>query len=495
MNYSIVTRLLSLVMVAMAGAFAVSAGVGYSYTSGSPMEAQAVLGLLVSAGVALGLAVPLYFGVRPVDNRIFQKEALALIGLSWLSASAVGALPYLLVGEGVGLADAFFESASGLTTTGASIFSDLEEMPHSLMFWRCLSQWIGGLGVVVFFVAILSFLGAGGKILFSRESSGQTADIFDGRMQTGANRIMLLYLILSVGSAGVYKLLGMNAYEAFCHMFTTVSTGGFSTRSASLAGFESPVIEWAAIGFMLICGVSFILMVRVARGDLRALRRSSETVAYFGIVSAASIVIVILLHIRMDGSVDAGTGKLIRDSVFQVVSILTTTGFATADFNEWPYLAHILLIGLMFVGGCSGSTAGGMKVTRFVAGTKILLNHVEKSFRSHVIRPVRVNGRVLSDPEREDVITFLLIGVVATAGGLVLVGLFEPEKDLVTVFTAVVASLFNIGPGLGGVGPTENFAGFADASKFVLAVLMIMGRLEFFAILALFLPSLWRSFR
>lgn len=479
-------------MVALAGAFAVSAAVGRFYASGHPAEAQAEMALWISAAVALGLACPLYFSIRPVQNQIFQKEALALIGISWLSASAVGAIPYLLVGDGVGWADAFFESASGLTTTGASVFSNLEEMPHSLMFWRCLSQWIGGLGVVVFFVAILSFLGAGGKILFSRENSGQTADIFDGKMQTGANRIMLLYVLVSVLCVGVYAWLGMGLYEAFCHMFTTVSTGGFSTRSASLAGFSSPAIEWAAIAFMFICGISFILMVRVLRGDWRALRRSSETVAYFGITVGATLAILVLLLGRMEPAPSGS--EALRAAVFQVVSILTTTGYATADFDQWPYLAHIVLVGLMFVGGCSGSTAGGMKVTRFVAGTKILLNHVERSFRARVVRPVRVNGRTLSDREREDIITFLLIGVVATAAGVILIGLFDPGVDLVTGFTAVVASLFNIGPGLGGVGPTENFAGFSDASKFILAILMIMGRLEFFAILALFLPSLWRRF-
>jgi len=402
----------------------------------------------------------------------------------------VGAIPYILVGDGAGWADAFFESASGLTTTGASVFSNLEEMPHSLMFWRCLSQWIGGLGVVVFFVAILSFLGAGGKILFARENSGQTADIFDGKMQTGANRIMLLYLLVSVLCVGVYVWLGMGPYEAFCHMFTTVSTGGFSTRSASLAAFSSPAIEWASIGFMFICGISFILMVRVFRGDWRALLRSSETVAYFGITVVATGVILMLLLGRMESALPGL--EALRAAAFQVVSILTTTGYASADFDQWPYLAHIVLVGLMFVGGCSGSTAGGMKVTRLVAGTKILLNHVEHSFRARVVRPVRVNGRTLSDREREDIITFLLIGVVATAIGVILIGVFEPGVDHVTGFTAVVASLFNIGPGLAGVGPTENFAGFTDVSKFILAILMIMGRLEFFAILALFLPSLWR---
>ena len=489
MNFGIVFRLLGLILVALGGALIASAGIGY-LVSASVAESRGIIGCLTGGVIALVAGLGAFWRARqsPVED-LYHKEALAVIGLGWLIASAIGAIPYLIVLPGASPADAFFESASGLTTTGASVFGSLEDMPRSVMFWRCLSQWIGGLGVVVFFVAVLSFLGAGGKILFSRESSGQAADIFDGKMRTGASRIMGLYLVVSAACAVTYHMLGMGWYDSLCHMFTTVSTGGFSTRSASLGAFASPALEWAAIVYMAFCGISFILVLKVAFRDRAALRTNSELGAYLLLTVVASAAIYILLIVGHGQHQDG-----FRAAVFQVVSIVTTTGFGTADFNTWPYATHVILLGLMFAGGCSGSTAGGVKVVRLVAAWRILRSHIERSFRPHVVRSIKGNGKALSADEQSEILVFLLLAVLICAFGTAWIGFLESDSDLVTAGSAVVASLFNIGPGLAAVGPTENYAHFTEATKAFLAVLMIAGRLEFYAILALFSPSLWRRF-
>jgi len=492
MNYAIVFRLLALIHLALALAFSASFGVGFIF----PLDANeesAVRGLEVAAGIALVLSVVFYLLGRKGKREIFHKEALAVIGLGWLSASVMGAIPYYVSIESVSVADAFFESASGFTTTGASIFSDVSGLPHALLFWRSLTQWIGGLGVVVFFVAILSFLGSGAKVLFSREYSGNSNDLSDGRMQTGALRIMLLYLVISAMCAVAYRIAGMDWFDAVCHMFTTVSTGGFGTRTESLAAFQSPATEWVAIVFMALCGSSFLLVLRsLQRRRAGVFLENAEFVRYAGILVSSIVLVVSILWIT-EGADSAH--DLVRGAVFQVISIMTTTGFATENFAAWAHPAQIVLLVLMVVGGCSGSTAGGVKVIRVATGFRAVVAHLERSFRPHVVRPVRVNRKVVSHKEVEDVSIFLVLALFVVVGSFLLVSLFEPSADLVTSFSAVLACLFNIGPGLGEVGPNSNFSAFHDQTKILLALLMIMGRLEFYAILALFAPSLWRRFR
>ncbi len=491
MNYAIIFRLLAVIQMALVLALSASFTVGLLLPVGEG-EGFAVQGLEIAAGISLALAGLFLWLGRRGRTAIFHKEALAVIGLGWLLASAVGAIPYLLTVEGLGFPSAFFESASGFTTTGASVFAAVDELPAALLFWRALTQWIGGLGVVVFFVAILSFLGSGAKVLFSREYSGSSEDAHDGRMQTGALRIMLLYLLISGLCASAYRIAGLGWFDAVCHMFTTVSTGGFGTLPDSLGAFEKPAVEWVAVFFMGLCGVSFLLLLRVMRGGgLRALTGDVEAKTYFGLLVGGSAMAGFFLLAQ---GADDSLHETVRAAVFQTTSILTTTGFSTADFAVWAYPAQILLVLLMIVGGCSGSTAGGVKVIRLAAGFRTVVNHLEQAFRPHVVRPIRINRRTLSQKATGDIAVFLVLaGMVAVASVLV-VSVFEPDLDPVSTVSAVVASLFNIGPGLGAVGPTENFGFLADHTKVYLALLMIMGRLEFFAVLVLFAPSLWKRF-
>ncbi len=490
MNYSIILRLLSAILFIMGIAFTLCVGVGIHY-NGSGAETQSIIGFAYSVGASLILGAILFFAGHQKDKTFFRKEGLAVIGLGWIAASIVGALPYYLILEGCSISDAIFESTSGLTTTGASVFSDFETFPRSLIFWRSLSQWIGGMGVVVFFVAILGFLGAGGKILYSNEASGMTAELDSGRIQTGVKRIWILYLALSGSCILLYYLGGMSLFDAVNHMFTTLSTGGFSTLSESFGGFESPFLEWVAILFMALGGTSFLWILMLLNKNWFQAKKNSEVRAYFIlIIGASAILTFVLLYWHKYESVH----DAIRTSMFQVISISTTTGFATRDFEEWHMLSHILLMGLMIVGGCSGSTAGGVKVARILVGIKSVLRIVSKSYSSRVVRPIYMNGRALDHQSREAVVTFLLLVCIVIVFSMPILGVLEPGMSFEGNVSTVLACFFNIGPGFSEVGATDNFGFFHHHTKFFLSILMIMGRLELFAVLALFSPAFWRRF-
>ena len=490
MNYAILFKLQSVILGAIAVAFAVSLGLAFAYDHEIRSDLS-VAGFSVSFLLAACLSAGFFVLGKTGDNTLFRREALATIGCGWLIASLVGALPYFLILPDVSFAEAFFESASGLTTTGASILSDLENLPRSLHFWRALSQWMGGLGVVVFFVAVLSFLGAGAKVLFSRESSAQAADLNTSRVQEGVFRLVKIYLGLSVLCTVVYWLCGLSWFDSILHMFTTLSTGGFSTRSASIAAFQNPALEWAVIAFMAIGGTSFLLLIDVVSRRWRPVRESTELKAYYGLLAGFTAIIAVFLVIG-DQAADAATA--IRTAAFQVVSIMTTTGFATADFNLWLPVTHILLLALMFIGGCSGSTAGGTKVIRFIVALKVSAQQLEKAYRSRVVRPLKVNGKSLSPAEGEAIMFYIVILTLVVFSATLVIALFEPSMSFAGIVSAMAACLFNIGPGLAEIGPTQNFAGIHPYTQVFLALLMIMGRLELFALLVLFAPSLWKRF-
>jgi len=491
MNYKILSRLLGVITAALSAAFVISMGVAFYYRHTDPQEIAALQGFGVSTLIAVVLSLSFFYMGRSADKRLFGKEALATIGLGWILATIVGSLPYIFIAPGISFADAIFESASGFTTTGASIFSNIEHLPRSLLFWRSLSQWIGGLGVVVFFVAILSFLGAGAKILFSRESSAQAADLGSERVQTGVSRIMRLYVALSIACTLAYWAAGMSLYDAVNHMCTTLSTGGFSTHNASMAYFDNPLVEWICILFMALGGTSFVLMLKLFHGERKALQQNTEFKAYYLILAGATLICIIFNfgHEQMPQ-----LHSLVRHSAFQVVSIMTTTGYATKDFDLWLPALHALLLALMVIGGSSGSTGGGIKVVRFVTSLRYTLQLLERSFRKNVVRSIRVNGTPLSQQACEDSNGLLIMFMLVGGAGTILVALFEPHMSLEGSLSACFACLFNIGPGFAEVGPMHNFSDLHFVTKYILSLLMIMGRVELFAILALFSPALWKKY-
>jgi trk system potassium uptake protein TrkH len=490
MNYPILFRLLSIICLVLALGFSVSLTVGFFLDAGAVRE-KVIFGFSIAILVSMALGGTLRYISRKAEKKIFLKEALATVGLGWLLASLLGTIPYLLISTDLSWGDAFFEATSGITTTGASTKVNLEEVPRGLMFWRQMSQWMGGLGVVVFFVALLGSLGVGGKALFANESTGNPGDMDFSRMQEGAQGILWLYLGLSITCTLGFMLAGMDWFDAVGHMFTTVSTSGFSTRSESLAAFSAGA-EWVCVIFMILGGTSFVFLMALFRGRFQRCARNTEVKVYYVILLAATAYIALWLSVSPVA--EASLHDTIRTAAFQVVSISTTSGFSTRDFNTWPTPALAVLILLMVIGGCSGSTAGGSKVIRWVVLSRIFHQEVQKAFRPNVIRPLNVNGKPLDREGREEVLHFLVLTVLIFAGSFLIVSALEPQLDPFSALMAVIACLFNIGPGLGAVGPMENFSFLNEPTKIYLALLMILGRLEFFAVLVLFLPSLWRKF-
>ena len=491
MNYALLFKLLSFIAAIVAAAFGLCLGVSQIYSE-NPIEAGARTDWITSFVLALVVALIFYLPGRNARDRLFRKEAMCVVGLGWLLSSLLGAVPYVLILSS-GFSDAFFESASGFTSTGASVYDNLSEMPHSILFWRSLTQWIGGLGVIVLFVAILSSLGAGAKVLYSRESSLNYSDLERGRLKSGIWRILRVYLVISALCAAAYYACGISLFDAVCHMFATVSTGGFSVRDSSIAEFSSRWVEWVGIVFMFIGGTSFILILKAVNGNFRSVRKNTEFKAYALIVALMSLVIFACIADFKDWTFRSLWGSF-TDSLFQVVSLLTSTGFTSVDYQKWPPLTHVLIFMMFVTGACSGSTSGGLKIFRAVGVLKISLKDVEKSFRPNVVRPLRMNGRVISEDGARNMLSFVALYLIVAMIGILFLAAFERDMSFGGVMATVVSAVSNIGPGLNETGPTHTFSFMTDMSKLLLGFLMIMGRLEFYAILALFMPSLWKKF-
>jgi trk system potassium uptake protein TrkH len=478
-----------MVLLALAGAFGICMIAGL--LNGESLTDKSLQAFSISIGIALALAALFHMLGRKGVAKLFRREALCLIGLSWILATIVGAIPYILIVEDCAIADAIFESSSGLTTTGATAFPEFYNFPKSLLFWRSLSQWVGGLGVVVFFVAILSSLGAGAKILFSNESSGASSDFDHGRIQSGAFYLMLYYLGISAACIAAYKLGGMNWFQAVNHALTTVATGGFSTEPMSMEQFHSPSLEWISTFFMALSGVSFVFVIRILRGRTQGLRQNNEVYWFLGILLVSTAMLTLYLSEQ--------TGQLpshdsIRTAAFQATSIMTTTGYSTTDFNTWLPAAKILLLILMIIGGCSGSTGGGVKVVRVVVALRAALRSIVQSYRPNVAMPMRLGGQVLGERTIHSVMLFLALIVAVEFVSMLFISASEPDLNFLGVFSCIQATLFNIGPGFDAIGPTENFHFLRSSTKLYLALLMTLGRLELYAILVLFSPTAWKRF-
>lgn len=429
---------------------------------------------------------------RGSSLEILRREAIAIVGLGWTLSTLFGALPYVLCTPSLAPAAAIFESASGFTTTGASAIADVEVWPRGLLLWRATTQWLGGMGILVLFVAVLSMAGGGGtKSLFRRESSGKLGEGFAARMRDTAIRLWQIYIGISAVCFVGLVVLGMPVFDAVCHTFATISTGGFSTKNASIGYYRSPAIEWWIIVFMILGAVSFMLYAWLLARRWNKWKQDEETRFYLGLLALVILAVTAsLLHNAQ--APDAATA--LRNAAFTIVSISTTTGFVTADYDLWSDFSRILVVAVMFIGGCAGSTAGGIKVSRFMVFFKNFRRQMIHTFRPHQIIPVRINGVPLTDNYLAEVGFFLaLVGFIVALGSLAMAAL-EPSFDLVSGFGAVIATLFNTGPGLGAVGPTCTYAGLAASTYILLSLLMIMGRLEILALLVLFIPALWRRY-
>ena len=448
----------------------------------------AVIAFGAPAAVVLPLAlVGVASGRRLRSMPLRARDGFAAVTVAWIVAAAAGAVPFLLHGTFAQPVDAFFESMSGFTTTGATLLDRIEDEPDAVLLWRSLTQWLGGVGIVVLVVAIAPATGLATQRVFYAETSGITAERLTPRIADTAKIIWGIYLTLTALGFGAYWLAGMTPWDAINHIFTSVATGGFSTRTASIGGFESLPIELVAITFMVAGGINFGFYWTALRGRERLWPQAAEVRAYLLILLGASTVVTASLLLADEG---AGVGGSIRASAFSVVTVVTGTGYTTADFDEWPAFTRLTLLGLMFVGGCAGSTAGGMKVIRIMLLGKAAVQEVQRQLQPKAMQVLRVRGRVFSEEVRRGVFAFLAIYLAVFFVGTLVMATFG--LDPVTAASSVAATLNVVGPGLGDVGASENFTAVPDGGRWVLSALMLVGRLEVFTVLVLLTPAFWR---
>jgi trk system potassium uptake protein TrkH len=478
-------HVVSIILLALSVALAVTTLVALAY--GGP-------DVPAFAGAALLTAVAALVGYRrtSLDRDLSVREGYAVVSLSWLAIGIAGAIPFLLAGTTRSPIAALFESISGFTTTGATIFADIETLPHGILFWRALTQWIGGMGIIVLGVAVLPFLGVGGMQLFRAEVPGPTPERLRPRIAQTAKSLWFVYAGLTIVQAALYMAGGLSIFDSVTHAFTTLSTGGFSPRNASIAAFDSAWIQYVTIVFMYLAGINFTLHYRAATGKPSRYLADAEWRAYTLIAVGATL--LVLLSVLASGLyVDLGIERAFRDALFQVVSIATTTGFVNYDYELWPAATHLVLLILMFVGGMAGSTAGGMKVIRAYAFARHGLTALKRSLHPRAIIISRIGRKAIRESDLLTILAFILLYLglfVAGALALTLLG-----NDLVTSIGASAATIGNVGPGLGLVGAVDNYGGLGPVSQLVCIFLMLVGRLEIFTVLLLFHPDLWRRAR
>ncbi len=452
---------------------------------------ESLLPFLGSALICIGLGLGVASRIRPESVRIRPRDGFLIVSAAWILASVAGALPYLTTGE-MGPVDAFFESASGFTTTGATVMTEIEGRPHALLLWRSLTQWLGGMGIVVFTVALMPLLGIGGMQLFKAEVPGPVKEKITPRVAGTAGRLWIIYFGLTLLQFIALWAAGMSWFDALCHSLTTLSTGGFSTRNASVGAFHSPLIEWIVIVFMVLAGINFVLYFRLLRGNVREVFKDTELRYFFGLLAIASVVVVLGLVAAQGSGIGEGAHATVRGSVFTVVSLLTTTGYATADFELWPGIAQLVLLHLMVLGAMAGSTSGGAKSLRTVLAFRAVRATFAVSGHRNAVRPaVRYGGRPVPAEVLSGVWTFFAAYFVLIA--LAAFGVAASGYDLMTSITAGLSTVGNVGPGLGLIGPFDHYGHFPGVVKILLSGCMIAGRLELFTLLVLLNPGFWRS--
>jgi trk system potassium uptake protein TrkH len=453
-----------------------------------PLLTSLVLGESIEPWVAAisiaGIVGLLLVRVRPADRHIRPRDGFLVVGGSWIAVSLIGAIPYLLTGA-LGPVDSLFESVSGFTTTGSTVIGDTTVLPRALLLWRAMSQWLGGMGIILFTIAILPLLGIGGMQLFKAEVPGPVADKVKPRLATTARTLWMVYVGFTAAEWIALRLAGLSGFDALCHSFTTLATGGFSTRNASVGEFGSATVEWIIIVFMLLAGINFVLHFRLLTGRVVEVWRDSELRYFLGVIVVAVIILTATTY-----ETGVRFGDTFRDAVFQTVSILTTTGYASTDFELWAPAPLLVLLCLMVLGGMSGSTGGGIKSLRALLAMSSLRTTLHRLIHPHAVRPAKYGGMVVPESVLSGIWAFLTAYLLIAMIGAGVVAAYG--YDLLTAISAGMTSIGNVGPGLGEIGAYDNFAHFPGVVKIVLAGCMLFGRLEIFTLLALFSREFWR---
>ena len=479
MNFKIIFNLISRILYILAVALSVCAGVAVIFSEDTKP-------FLFSSLISLVTGLLLFLTTRKQDEdvSIQRRDAYLIVTFSWLFMSIIGSLPYLFSGSIPSVVDAFFESVSGFSTTGSSILVDIEILPKSILFWRSLTHWIGGIGIIMLVIIVMPTLQIGGYHLFTLESSLQ--EKIRPKIKSVGNRLLLIYIILTAAEVILLLAGNMNLFESVCHAFGTVATGGFSPKNTSIASY-SPYIQYVITIFMFLAGTNFVIHYYLFKREYKKIQENEELKFYILVVAALIAIVTFSLYSSMQKPLE----ESFRESAFQVVSIVTCTGFATCDYLQWPAFAWTIIFFAMFLGGSTGSTAGGIKMVRHL----ILLKNISRIFRQsvspHAVLPIRLNKNVVSNETNRSILTFIVVyfGVFLVGStSLILIGI-----DGQTASSSVATCMAGIGPGIGTVGPVSNFAHLPDLGKMILSFLMLVGRLEIYTVILVFSGIVWNK--
>lgn len=498
MNIRLVSRSLGILLLLLAGAMVAcfvvgsilpSASADHSGETGLGGWLIAIVLTLIGGGTLVGI------GRSTGGERVLRKDAIGIVGLAWFVCGLFAALPYGLCEPQLPVSAALFEGVSGLTTTGATVIGDLETLPKTILLWRSLTQWLGGMGILAMFVLVLGSLGASGLTLFRTETSAHGQDLAGATLRHMAQWLWMLYVALTVICGLGMWALGMNAFQAMNHAMTTIATAGFGTENASFgaASFGNALKLWTTL-FMFVSGISLPLYIAMIRKrSITMLKQHEETWTFIGILTVMLGLVVASRAWSGDLAGDPRIDEVVN-TVFNVVSILTTTGYVSGDFDLWPPLSKGLLLGAMIVGGCAGSTAGGLKVSRILLWLRLLRMEIRRVYRPNEVVLLKLNGHQVPSTARGQTFVILTTAMALTVLSSGALMAMEPDRSAVGCVSAVVACLMNIGPAFAEFGPTKNFSGLSTTSNLLLPLLMIVGRLEYLAVLALFSKNLWRRF-
>lgn len=494
LNYKIITYIMGLLLVFNGGFMSISAVVSALYSE------DAAIDLLFASLVAIVVGAASMYLTRGHIKELGKKEGYLIVTLGWLIMAFAGTMPYMFTGAITNYTDAFFETMSGFTTTGASIMNDIEIMPKGVLFWRSTTHWIGGMGIIVLAVAILPLLGIGGMQLFAAEAPGPSADKLHPRITDTAKRLWLIYVGYTGIETVLLKIAGMDWFDAVNHAMSTLSTGGFSTKNASVAYWnDNPWIQWIITVFMFIAGMNFVLSYFGFKGKFRKIFADTEFRWYASFVLGFSAIAAVLIYFQADVSVSSidhpmvwGEGEsAVRHAIFQVLAVVTTTGFVTADYTMWTPFLTIMFFGLFFLGGSAGSTSGGIKIMRHIILIRNGVLEFKRTMHPNAILPVRYNNRALPNNIVFNVLGFFILYMLAFIIGSV--GLAALGLDFESAIGGALSSLGNVGPAFGDLSPVKNFAGLPALGKWWCAFLMLIGRLELFTVLILLTPFFWRN--
>ena len=452
-------------------------------------------GFLISSILCIGLGLPLWLTTR-YSRTLTNRDGFAIVTFSWIITAIIGSLPFYFSGAIPNITDAFFESMSGVTTTGASILGNtithphlengIESLPHGILFWRSFIQWIGGMGIVVFYIAILPLLGVGGVQLFKAEVPGPVADKIKPRVRETAKFLWIVYVGITLAEVLALMGAGMDAFDSICHALTTMPTGGFSTKNASIGHYDSSIIHYIIIFFMFIAGVNFSLHFRAINGEMGSYKKDTEFIVYI----IGVVVVTFLIFFSVASQNNEFSQLKFRESLFVTVSIFTTTGFGSADYELWPVFVQAVLLTLMFVGGMGGSTGGGMKVIRCMLLVKYAALETRRMLHSRALIPVKIGKQLIKEDVVRNTLGFFLFFMSAFI--MATICLSAMGLDLESSIGAAASAMGNIGPGLGKFGPTDNYALLSDPGKWVLTFCMLLGRLEIFTVMVLFSKTFWK---